>query len=901
MAVTSTTLGTALVPVFQFSGVVTDAQIQTAWSALVVNGVYTLNRAIYLDNTADLTGVTGGFLVDFGTQVFPAFVLHTLRDKTKSTFRNFTFLQRTGLTVPLRVSFVQTWNGSTFANQGGNVGTDGLSQKGGGFVYGVVGNPGGADPRYLNEMAFTGLDGATVYSQQYTEQELQICVSSSTTLKGITFERCYGFPQVGTPSVPVSVVVYRSTQNTESASGGGLIPIRLYPQSSRYASICYVDSYITRNNADITTRLYDGFTTSATNIATVLILNNYLRESWFGASKTTLPVLTWAASSFIWGGVLKKLRFVGGDGATIRAYDSRSTTVAQKCAFQETGTSDFLVNSLAPTTDAQGQISLVHIGAVAGGVANQAPVTRYTGQRFTYQKFGQRVSVTGIDMTAGGDNDLSAFSPVIPVTQDGIARTQAAITAATTVTNLQDLLEELHVLAIGLSGAASYAAAYTGNLFTFAGGTLTTGITLTALSSALNKITYDSAGNALTFKSAGLSASTVVTAIICPSFTTDISVSGLRITGNVNQATPTNLTGTNITGNLTFNTNTPTTITLTNCTVTGTISNAGTGAVTVTNSGSTFGTVGANVTVRLAATLTINSLIATSSIALYDGTGTQVDYVSSSGTSYTYDATGGAGIWTWKVRQYGQQDQSGTFTPSTGSVTITASYLPDTFVVDTLANVTAYTDLQTAQKVYDYSRYFATTATGMDYGMLFNKGFGTLTASQSYTLDPAAVTMLSVTAGVATTHTTGFAEAVTLVVTGNFTQGAATLTNNVKVRADNLDSEILFNGIDSLTVYATQSDALTNTSPGATSATGIIRYEYGAVLSGVTMSSTVYVRILLGTVVQAQPLALTLGTTTLDLSTSSLLQSVQAKVDNLPTAQETWEYSNRTINNALFT
>ena len=149
MAVTSTTL--AGVNVWKFSGAVTDAQIQTAWSALVTNGVYVINGAIYLDNTADLTGVTGGFLVNFGTQVSPAFVLHTGRDKTKSTFKNFTFLQSTALSVSARSNFVNTWNGTSLVAP---IGSDGVSQNGGGMIYGVSGNPGGADPRYLNEMSF---------------------------------------------------------------------------------------------------------------------------------------------------------------------------------------------------------------------------------------------------------------------------------------------------------------------------------------------------------------------------------------------------------------------------------------------------------------------------------------------------------------------------------------------------------------------------------------------------------------------------------------------------------------------------------------------------------------------------------------------------------------------------
>lgn len=375
--------------------------------------------------------------------------------------------------------------------------------------------------------------------------------------------------------------------------------------------------------------------------------------------------------------------------------------------------------------------------------------------------------------------------------------------------------------------------------------------------------------------------------------------SGANITGNVTQTTPTSVTGVTITGNLTYNTNTPVTVTFTNTTITGTVSNSGTGAVTIRLANSTVGTAGANVTTQIVTALSFASLLADSQIYVSDNTGAQVAYVSSSGTSYNLDTTGGTGTWEWRLRKYGYQDQTGTFTPATSSESVVAAYLVDAFVVDTLGNVTAYTDLQTAQKIYDYSRYFATTNTGIALPAQFDKGFGTLTANSAFTLNPSAAALMAVAGGIVTTKTSGLAETVTVVVIGNFTQGAATLSNNVNIRATNLDSELLFSGIDSLTVYATQSDALNNTSPGATSTTGIIRFLYGAALSGVTMSGTVYLRLTLGTAIQVQSLVLVLGENEVNLSTTTLLQSVLAGVENVPT--DVWDYTNRTINNALFT
>ena len=74
--------------------------------------------------------------------------------------------------------------------------------------------------------------------------------------------------------------------------------------------------------------------------------------------------------------------------------------------------------------------------------------------------------------------------------------------------------------------------------------------------------------------------------------------SGVTITGTVSQATPTNLTGVTIIGNLTFNTNTSITVTFNNCNVSGTISNSGTGLIKVVKSGTTpWLTAGSNVSV----------------------------------------------------------------------------------------------------------------------------------------------------------------------------------------------------------------------------------------------------------------------------------------------------------------
>jgi len=96
--------------------------------------------------------------------------------------------------------------------------------------------------------------------------------------------------------------------------------------------------------------------------------------------------------------------------------------------------------------------------------------------------------------------------------------------------------------------------------------------------------------------------------------------SGVVITGNVAQATPTNLTGVIINGNLTYNTNTPITITLNNCDVTGTISNSGSGLVKVVKAGTTpWLNAGSNVNNVASVTVTTPGGLALSTYIVKNG------------------------------------------------------------------------------------------------------------------------------------------------------------------------------------------------------------------------------------------------------------------------------------------
>ena len=208
--------------------------------------------------------------------------------------------------------------------------------------------------------------------------------------------------------------------------------------------------------------------------------------------------------------------------------------------------------------------------------------------------------------------------------------------------------------------------------------------------------------------------------------------SGVAITGNVSQAVPTNLSGVTIIGNLTFNTNSPITITLTDCAISGTVSNSGTGAVTISRLRSTIGTVGANVTTRPVTSLNLTGLTAGSQIYVADGVGAEVAYVASSGTSYTLDTTGQTGTWFYKVARYGFTAETGTHSPAVASTSAAVTLAADLFITQaTKATVAAYEVLQNLDRLYDYAALYETTNGGIRYPRIITKA-GTSASAGSY-------------------------------------------------------------------------------------------------------------------------------------------------------------------------
>jgi len=622
MSVTSTTL--AGVNVWRFSGAVTDAEIKTAWAALIVNNRYKPGRKLYIDDTCSLINVRGTYYIDAENL---GVILHSSRNKANTVFSNWIFTQTVGLSVGARGTFVQFTNGSVISTAF----NDGIDMKGGGMVYAVVGNPGGADPRYLNEMNFGSLDGTIVTSQAFAEQELQP-VSYGTIWRGLNIQKCANIPIVNQGNQ----VVYRTNFNTEITNAN---PISLYSS----ANGCFISTVMRKQGATFTSSLANTYGT--TGIKTIMLLNNWQDESYFGAAKTTIVATNWTATNRFIGGVLKKVQTQ--PSTLINVYDSRSTTAPAKSTFSET-TNDFLDGTTGTTTDAStGKASFVVVGAIATGSART--IVRYTGQKFTLQKFGYKVQIETPDMTFG-DDDLSAFSPITMTTQDGIVRSQAAINASTTITSFQDLLEELHVLAIAQVGAASYNAFGSGNLFTYSGGVLTTNFSsVTVNATAASKISYNSTTNALTIKSSVLSETTDVTEWRNPTGT--ITLSNGAVIQGVYQ------------------------------------SSAGTST-----------------------TFEFQNITVGSSLVIYDASGVTKYFqqeVTSAGDYAYYIAPGTTGTYSWAIELYGKQRQSGSFVANTGGLLFYEPiYVEDVgLAVTNKATVAAYTAISDLDRFYDFTAY----------------------------------------------------------------------------------------------------------------------------------------------------------------------------------------------------
>ncbi len=161
----------------------------------------------------------------------------------------------------------------------------------------------------------------------------------------------------------------------------------------------------------------------------------------------------------------------------------------------------------------------------------------------------------------------------------------------------------------------------------------------------------------------------------------------IGIVGNVTQATPTNLSGVSIAGNLIYNSNSDITVTLTNCTISGTVSNSRTSNVKFNLINSTVNT-GANVTAQYPITVTdANGANFSTQIWVFNSLGNIVEdtgFLSLVANMTVYMPVGGS------IRVYSQA--YGTLSKITNTNATNASlvitHIPETLVDTSLPIVT---------------------------------------------------------------------------------------------------------------------------------------------------------------------------------------------------------------------
>ena len=474
----------------------------------------------------------------------------------------------------------------------------------------------------------------------------------------------------------------------------------------------------------------------------------------------------------------------------------------------------------------------------------------------------------------GFEYDKNAYRTINSLT----TLTENQVSALGFISNLDELYDAANYWSIINPASSSYIDLYTvnGTVLDFGSKNIVINNTGTALSyiSATNTIVLDapslSAGNNFnTLKTTGTV--TLSTGLI----------SNIDINANIVQNTPTNLTGIfmlSASNTLTYNTNTPIEIEYTNCTMVG-VQNFGTAIITIKRTNSTVTENDAEI-LTYAPTL-INLTLLSGYIALYNDSDIRQYYRNTDGTLVL--PASATGNWSYRIARYGYQLVYSNFTinPNVGGIIdINPNYIPDTYITEnSVSVVSAYTDLNTPDKIHDYLSYYLTTSAGIDYGDLETESFGVINFNTPLTIYSAAAKTADYSGGVLTIKASNITGDITFVVNGNLTlSGTSTLSDGIKVRSNNFDSEIYFYNITSITLYPSLSDRDNNTNPGDTATGAIYRFKYGSTYSsGVTMSGDIYARVTtsgVGGVTLIYSTPITTGTTTIDLGVVGTLQSV---------------------------
>jgi hypothetical protein len=393
--------------------------------------------------------------------------------------------------------------------------------------------------------------------------------------------------------------------------------------------------------------------------------------------------------------------------------------------------------------------------------------------------------------------------------------------------------------------------------------------------SASPAFSYD--GSTFTLNSLNLSGAAITTTGTI-SLSGNSAISDITLTTDVLDQTPVDLTNVVINGTLAYSTNTPASITYTNTTVSTVVNDPYSAKILIKRVNSSINNATDPEIDDYAPTI-INVTPNGGSVAIYNDSLTR-DYFIKDVSNYTivlpYSATG---VWSYKVAKYGYNliDESFTINSSTGAtINIVPNYITDNFINELEINVAAYTDLNNANQIHDYLMYFQTLSTGIDYGDLEFETFGTITFANSVALSANASSMVSISGSTLVLKSTDLTDDIILVSPGTITQHAGnTISNGVKIRATNLDSEIYFNTVDSITFFPDETDRDNNVNGNITlNNVSIYRFKYGSTVSGITFTNNIYARITVGGATLLIKSPISLGSNTIDFGVTGNLQTL---------------------------
>jgi len=389
---------------------------------------------------------------------------------------------------------------------------------------------------------------------------------------------------------------------------------------------------------------------------------------------------------------------------------------------------------------------------------------------------------------------------------------------------------------------------------------------------AIPSFSYD--GSTFIFNSTSLSGASIKT-----NGTVTISgnsgISNISVAASATDKTPNDLANVVITGALIYNTNSPASITYTNCTI-GTVVNIGTGNILIKRVNSSINNATDPEISNYAPTI-INVNPLSGSVGIYDNTATR-QYFITEPSSLLLTPTA-SGSWHYKIARYGYYSITQYFdvNPAVGAtININPNYITDLFITETnVALVTAYGSLGTAARIHDYMSYYQTTSAGIDYGDIENETFGALTFTGGLILDAAASLIASVSSNYLILKSEVLTDSIILGINDNFyQQNGNVISDGILVRAANLDSELLFTGADSITLFQTINDRDTNSNPGPSSSGGALRFKYGATTSGVTLSGDRYARVVAGGIVLSNTIHIAKGHNVIDFGTTGQLSLI---------------------------